>query len=228
MKKLEICFPWEVAKKFKGGSVVYQKGTQDLYERGFRLDKLQKEPEEVVIKVTKDIIQRVWKMQEAGETPWLFILSNSLNLITKLSKLVPVTWSLSTRTSSHLISNQMLMDTVFMAKKFDPQDEEEILPADHIKTARFIFWKGTTNAIPGLQKFSGRSIDLLEDREDLPTVFSHVYSKDNFSVRDVKGVYDQVTTSLGEVVSKLINQNASVQNYKLKLKSKDQYEESEF
>jgi hypothetical protein len=227
MKKLEICFPWEVKKKFKGGSVIYQKGTQDLYERGFRLDLLKKKPSEAVTEVVKDVLQRIWKMQEAGEVPWLFLLTNNRILLNQLSKLLPVTWSLSTRTSSHLISNQMLMDMVFMAKKYDPQDEEEILPADHIKTARFIFWKGTTDVIPGLQKFSGRSIDLLDGREDKPTVFSHAYPQRNFKAEDVEEVYNKVSACLGDEVSSLIERDASVQNYKMTIESKARYGETE-
>jgi hypothetical protein len=224
---IEICFPWEVKEKFRSNQMSFQNVTQNLFKRGYRLKSLEKEPSEVVIKATEDIIQKLSALQEAGEVPWLFVVCNNRGLIHKLSRFVPVTWSLSTRSSCYTIDNQYLIDKVYRLNRGEFYTDEEDDLSEMISRSNLLFWRGVSEVVPGLQKFVGRTMHILDERYERPTVFTHAYSKSSFAPEDMDEVYTEVRSCLGGTVSHVIEENSTVQNYKLTKESIGRYGEAE-
>ena len=172
-------------------------------------------------KQINSLLAGIHEKQEAGEVPWFFILSDEPKLLNACSKVLPVSFALSTTRTVYPTSTDTLM-RLFHQKP--PMDDFAPDPrGDTIKEARtsgLLILDGVAETVAGANKYSGRFADLFLHRTnyDLPTVFTMFYDA-VFTKKTWDSIKERISANIGATSAGIINRHISIVHFKTEPKT---------
>lgn len=206
---MKLITPWNM-RTFKRAedlqAIAFVK--ERLYKRGFYADKWI-DASIQCRKVTEDIVKQLF-MQDKDKVA-LIVMCNSLSFMKSLSQTIPITFSLTVKVASCLVTTSGLMD-LFLSKT--PTDIWESYPAGEVLTtienSGLLMWLSPDLIIAGSLKQEGRFMKVFMSRQGQKKMVLLVKqpSKEKIEKKHITEVVAKLKKALGDIVGDTIAENA--------------------